>query len=217
MSLWRICDIGKKSQDQHFPLFYKNITIDGKFSIQNNVTSVPIGRCSFYYYLKVFSLLIKKINNGDFFKKRGRIMVKKAMLFLGFLLMVSSFTYAEEEYSISGEVYFKHDSDIYMNLVTRETFANRSEPLPSPFGIYIKLTPEQIKAKKFPFEFKKIPKGIYFIVAFEDLNKNKKLDRQGSLPTEPYGAYKKFEFAPEWDKIKFIVDKDITGITINIE
>jgi len=27
------CDYGKKSQDQYLPLFYKNITIDGKFSI----------------------------------------------------------------------------------------------------------------------------------------------------------------------------------------
>ena len=144
-------------------------------------------------------------------------MVKKAMLFLGFLLMVSSFTYAEEKYSVSGEVYFQNDSDIYMNLVTRETFANRSEPFPSPFGIYIKLTPEQRKAKKFPFKFKQIPKAIYIIVAFEDLNKNKKLDREGASPAEPYGTYKKFEFAPEWDKVKFIVDKDITGIKINIE
>jgi hypothetical protein len=144
-------------------------------------------------------------------------MVKKVMLFLWFLLMVSSFTYAEEKYSISGEVYFQNHSDIYMNLVTRETFANRSEPLPPPFGMYIKLTPEQRKAKKFPFKFERIPKVIYFIVAFEDLNKNKKLDREVAWPVEPYGTYKKFELAPEWNKVKFIVDKDITGIKINIE
>jgi hypothetical protein len=145
-------------------------------------------------------------------------MVKKAILFLGFLLMVSSFTYAEEKYSISGVVYFQNDSDIYMNLVTIETFPNRSEPLPPPFGMYIKLTPEQRKAKKFPFKFKKIPKGIYFIVAFQDLNKNKKLDREGGTrPVEPYGTYKKFEFFPDWNQLKFIVDKDITGIKINIE
>jgi len=33
MHFGRISYSGKKSQDQYFPLFYKNITIDGKFSI----------------------------------------------------------------------------------------------------------------------------------------------------------------------------------------
>jgi hypothetical protein len=31
------CDYGMKSQDQYFSFFYKNITIDRKFSIQHNV------------------------------------------------------------------------------------------------------------------------------------------------------------------------------------
>ena len=145
-------------------------------------------------------------------------MVKKAMLFLGVLLMASSFAYAEEKFTVSGAVYFEHDSDIYMNLVTRESFPNRLELLPPPFGIYIKLTPEQRKAKRVPFKFEGIPKGNYFLVAFQDLNKNEKLDRDYmGVPVEPYGSYKKFEFAVQWDRDKFLVDKDITGIKINIE
>ncbi len=145
-------------------------------------------------------------------------MVKKAMLFLAILLMVSAFAYAEEKFTVSGAVYFQHDSDIYMNLVTRESFPNRLEPLPPPFGIYIKLTPEQRKAKRVPFKFEGIPKGNYFLVAFQDLNKNEKLDRDYmGAPVEPYGSYKKFEFAVQWDRDKFLVDKNITGIKINIE
>ena len=145
-------------------------------------------------------------------------MFKKAMLFLATLLVVSSFAYAEEKYSISGSVYFEeYDEDIYMNLVTRETFPNRLEPLPPPFGMYIKLTPEQRKAKKVPFKFEGIPKDNYFLVAFQDLNKNEKLDRspQG-MPAEPYGSYKTFEIAFNWDRDKFLVDKDITGIKIKM-
>ena len=146
-------------------------------------------------------------------------MVKKAMLLFGFLLlMVSSFTYAEEKYAVSGEVYFQNDSDIYMNLVTKATFPKRLELLPPPFGMYIKLTPEQRKAKKVPFKFEGRPKGNYMLYAFQDLNKNKKLDRNWEgMPVEPFGTYKKFEFSTQWDKNKFIVDKDITGIKINIE
>ena len=145
-------------------------------------------------------------------------MVKKAMLFLGVLLMASGFAYAEEKYSISGVVYFQHDADIYMNLVTRESFPNRLELLPPPFGMYIKLTPEQRKAKRVSFKFEGIPKGNYFLIAFQDLNKNEKLDRDTSgYPVEPFGTYKKFEFAFQWDRDTFLVDKDITGIEINLE
>jgi uncharacterized protein (DUF2141 family) len=84
--------------------------------------------------------------------------------------------------------------------------------------MYIKLTPEQRKAKRVPFRFEGIPKGNYFLVAFQDLNKNEKLDRDTSgWPVEPYGTYKTFEIALHWDRDKFLVDKDITGIKINIE
>ena len=145
-------------------------------------------------------------------------MVKKAMLFFGVLLMASAFAYAEEKFTVSGVVYFQHDSNIYMNLITRESFPNRLEPLPPPFGMYIKLTPEQRKAKGVPFKFEGIPKGNYFIISFQDLNKNGKLDRDAhGRPDEPYGSYKKFEFAIQWDREKFLVDKDITGIKINLE
>ena len=145
-------------------------------------------------------------------------MFKKAMLFFGVLLMASPFAYAEEKFTVSGEVYFQHDSDIYMNLVTRESFPNRLEPLPPPFGMYIKLTPEQRKAKGVPFKFEGIPKGNYFIISFQDLNKNGKLDRDPEgRPVEPYASYKTFVFVVQWDNVKFLVDKDITGIKINIE
>ena len=145
-------------------------------------------------------------------------MVKKAMLFFGVLLMASAFAYAEEKFIVSGVVYFQHDSNIYMNLITRESFPNRLEPLPPPFGMYIKLTPEQRKAKRVSFKFEGIPKGNYFLVAFQDLNKNEKLDRDTSgYPVEPFGTYKKFEFAVQWDREKFLVDQNITGIKIDLE
>ena len=126
-------------------------------------------------------------------------MLKKAMLLFGSIVMVSSFTYAEEKYSISGEVFFQLDSPIYMNLVTRETFQNRREPLPPPFGICINLTTEQIKSQKAPFKFEGIPKDNYFIVAFQDLNKNKRLDgHPDGSAAEPVGTYKKSNFLPHW-------------------
>jgi hypothetical protein len=145
-------------------------------------------------------------------------MVKKAMFFLGILFIALGFAYAEEKFTVAGVVFFENDSNIYMNLITRETFANRLEPLPPPFGMYIKLTPEQKKAKRVSFKFEGIPKGNYLLVGFQDLNKNGKLDRDYmGTPVEPFGTYKKFEFALQWDRDKFLVDKDMTGIKITIE
>jgi hypothetical protein len=145
-------------------------------------------------------------------------MVKKAMIFLGILFITSGFAYAEEKFTVSGVVYFENDADIYMNLVTRETFPNRTGLFPPPFGMYIKLTPEQRKAKRVSFKFEGIPKDNYMLVAFQDLNKNEKMDRDYSgVPVEPFGTYKKFEFALQWDRDTFLVDKDITGITITLE
>jgi hypothetical protein len=44
-------------------------------------------------------------------------MLKKLMLFLAVLLMVSSFAYAEEKFTVSGEVtiQYDYDADIYMS------------------------------------------------------------------------------------------------------
>ena len=145
-------------------------------------------------------------------------MAKKAMLFFGFLLIVSSSSYAEEKYSISGEIFFERDSPIYMNIVTKETFPNRREALSPPFGICVKVTTEQVKSQKAQFKFAGIPKGNYFIVAFQDLNENKKLDGHfDGHAAEPVGTYKKSNFFDSWDKRQFMVDKDIRGIQINIE
>jgi hypothetical protein len=74
-------------------------------------------------------------------------MVKRMILLLGILFIVVTLAYAEEKWPLSGVVYFENDSNIYMNIVSRESFTNRLEPLPPPFGMRIKLIPEQILAK----------------------------------------------------------------------
>ena len=92
-------------------------------------------------------------------------------------MLASAFAHAEGKFTVSGVVYFQYDEDSNINLVKRESFPNRLQLLSSPFGMYIKLTPEQRKAKRVPFKLEGIPKGNYFIFAFQDLNKNERLDR----------------------------------------
>ena len=55
-------------------------------------------------------------------------MVKKALLLLGVFLMVSAFAYAEEKFTVSGEVTFQYDGDIYICLLTMEEFRDFNTP-----------------------------------------------------------------------------------------
>ena len=150
-------------------------------------------------------------------------MFKKAMLFLGILLMASTFAYAEEKYSISGQVTFSGHENIYISIYTLEEFANFTKSLPSPpFSQKIKPNPEQIKAGRFFFKFSSILKHSYCIIAFQDLDNNGKLtcDTWNQIE-EPIRFYKEStDFGvdkPNWHNVKFELVRDITGIIMKLD
>jgi len=149
-------------------------------------------------------------------------MFKKAMLFLAVLLMASAFAYAEEKYSISGQVTFSGHENIYVSIYTIEEFPNFKKSFPSsPFFQKIKPNPEQIKAGRVSFKFPGIPKGSYCIVAFQDLDNNGKLtcDTWGQIQ-EPICYYKEWTGEWEtanWNKSKFELVGDITGIIMKLD
>ena len=149
-------------------------------------------------------------------------MFKRAMLILGLLFMTSAFAYAEETYSISGQVTISGHENIYISIYTIENFPNYKKSLPSP-PFFQKITPkpEQIKAGRASFTFSGIPKGSYCIIAFRDLDNNEKLKRDtwGKIE-EPICFYKEIfchlSFA-NWNDVKFELVSDITGIIMKLE
>jgi uncharacterized protein (DUF2141 family) len=150
-------------------------------------------------------------------------MLKKAMLFLASFLLASAFAYAEEKFSLSGQVTFSGHENIYVSLYTMEEFANFKKSLPSPlFSQKIKPNPEQIKAGRFSFTFSGVPKGSYCIIAFQDLDNNGKLtcDTWGKIE-EVICFYKEptdIGFGtPNWHNVKFDVVSDITGIIMKLD
>lgn len=147
-------------------------------------------------------------------------MFKKAMLFLGVLFMVSAFAYAEDKYSIAGHVTFSGHENIYVSLYTLEEFANFKKSFPpEPFFQKIKPNPEQIKAGRFSFTFSRVPKGTYCIIAFQDVDNNGKLNctTWGGIE-EPICYYKGLGILfPNWDKMKFELVSDITGIIMKLD
>jgi uncharacterized protein (DUF2141 family) len=145
-------------------------------------------------------------------------MFKRSMVFLITSLSLSSFAYAQEKYTVSGEVIFPKKADIYMELRTQEEAEKDRTPSPPRF-IILKLSYGHQKAKRALFEFVDVPKGTYCIRAFQDIYKNGKLDIIWGLglpkPEEPNGFYKP-AWPPDWNKMKFDVDKDVTGIRIEL-
>ena len=149
-------------------------------------------------------------------------MVKKVLLLVGILFMVVTFAHAEEKFTISGQVTFSGQEDIYISLYTIENFPNfkKSVPLP-PFSQKITPNPEHVKAGKFSFTFSGVPNGTYCVVAFQDADNNGKLtsDAWGKIE-EPICFYKvifcDMSFA-KWQDVKFELVRDITGIIMKLD
>jgi hypothetical protein len=148
-------------------------------------------------------------------------MFKKVVsLFIG-LCLLCSFAFAEENYTLSGEVTFSFDGDIYVCLVNMEGWRDFQTPghelTPQKCKV-IKMNADLKGAGTVPFRFDSVPKGTYGIVALQDVNNNGKVDFANYVISEPWGTYKETPAgkAWTWNELKFDLEKDITGIKIQM-
>lgn len=100
-------------------------------------------------------------------------MSKMTTIFFIFALLSSNLGWAQEKHSVSGEVLFYGNANIYVCMYNQETFPNFKRELPPPGFILIVKANEAGKA---PFTFKEVPQGEYLIQVFADKNNNGKLD-----------------------------------------
>ena len=149
-------------------------------------------------------------------------MLKKLMISMVFIFAVSTISYSQEKFTVSGEVKFpKRKGVIILTLKTQEEFEKR-EPAPPERKLVIKLDAQQLKAEKVPFKFVDVPKGTYAISCIQDLNENGELDYMDGafgrkVPTEPYGFSGPLLLGEgHWSNVKFEVDKDVSGIEIEV-
>jgi uncharacterized protein (DUF2141 family) len=144
-------------------------------------------------------------------------MLRKAIFFLLITLLVFPLIHAQETFTVSGDVTFSNDADIYLLLKTKEE--EKQDSISSSRTVILKLTVEQKTAKQASFTFVGVPEGFYAIHCFQDMNKNGKLDRcpRGFL-LEPFATYKPSLLLGEldWRRNKFKVDKDLSGIRIEL-
>jgi uncharacterized protein (DUF2141 family) len=149
-------------------------------------------------------------------------MHRKLLALLIGLGLLSSVALAEENYAISGEVTFSEDGTIYICILTKEKFRDFHNP-------GYDLSASQCKVQRMNadlkstgivfFKFDSVPKGTYCIVAYQDVNNNGKVDFKQHAISEPLGSYREFDPslpAISWQYVKFDLEKDITGIKIQI-
>ncbi len=138
------------------------------------------------------------------------------------MIFIVSIAYAGENYTISGEITFQYDADIYVGLYSEEAYKNMPKITPSPpYLRIIKMDPEIEKAGRTSFKFVNIPKGTYGIIAFQETIKNGKYDVKlwFGESDEPFGCYRALPpeaGVPYWGGIKFDLNENITGIEIQI-
>ena len=143
------------------------------------------------------------------------------LLFMCFGLLFEM-AHADEKYTIAGEVSFQYDGDIYICLDTSEEsvrFHARSQELSQSTCNFREMNSNLKKAGKVSFKFDSIPKGTYMIVAYQNVNDNKKVDFESQSMNEPWGTYKDGDPTathPEWSVRKFTLEKDIEGIEIQM-
>ena len=134
-------------------------------------------------------------------------------------LVFAGIAFGDETYTISGDVAFQYDGDIYICLFTLEKYAEFQRPgydLSASKCNYIKLNADLKKVEKVSFKFESIPKGTYCIVSYQDVNMNGKVDFENYRIKEPLGTYRDFEFGRTWDKLKFDLEENMSGIKIQM-
>ena len=103
----------------------------------------------------------------------------KAIVTVSIVLVFLGIAYGEETYTITGNVSFQYNGDIYICVCNLEQFAEFQRPnheLSEPPCKFIAMNSELEKAGEVSFKLEGIPKGTYVIIAYQDNNKNSKVD-----------------------------------------
>lgn len=128
-------------------------------------------------------------------------------------LLAVSLVFAEDKCTVSGDVVYSKEADIFVCLHSKQTFHEWKILPPGSFTQKIKANP----SGKASFTFKDVPKGDYLIIAVADENGNGKIDVDTwGFVQEPMWVYKQNPTGGQlsWSDQKFEVDKDVTGIML---
>jgi uncharacterized protein (DUF2141 family) len=119
--------------------------------------------------------------------------------------------------TVEGEILFDKTGDIYVYLVTEESFRT---PFTGSQEKVIEVGEQELRKKVAAFKFEQVRAGNYGIRCFQDVDGDGKLERGLFGPKEPWGMSwqgKKPAKWPEFEDISFEVNSNITSIQIRLE
>jgi uncharacterized protein (DUF2141 family) len=142
--------------------------------------------------------------------------MKKIMIFfIGLSVFMTCLVFAENKFTVSGDLICSTDANIYFCLYDQQTYPDWKKMLPP-----VSLT-QMVKADplgKASFTFKDVPKGDYVMIVFVDENGNGKLDCDSwGFVQEQMWTYKKNPvtgLTPGWHDLKFQVNENVSGILV---
>jgi len=167
-------------------------------------------------------------------KKKSIHPLLAAVVIVAFALTtLFSSAYGQDKFSVSEEItYWWKEGQIIVWLLTKEERKKNKELVPQARTLKIELSSQdtqegeekKIKAETVTFKFVDVPKGTYGIFCILDTNKNGKLDYPEGFgpgtvrPIEPYAYSGPKSWGPSpFDDFKFNVDKDISGLKIQLK
>ena len=165
-------------------------------------------------------------------KSINRLLIAVVLTFFIFTA-IPTYVFGQDKFSVSGEItYWWKEGQIIVWLLTKEERKIDKKLIPEARSLKIELDSQntqegaekKVKAETVAFEFVDVPKGTYGILCILDMNKNGKLDYPegfdlGTIPPiEPYAYSGPKSWGPApWDDFKFNVDKDVSGLKIQLK
>ncbi|NUM33529.1 MAG: DUF2141 domain-containing protein [Candidatus Brocadiae bacterium] len=157
-------------------------------------------------------------------KKSLLLLTIYAIFCCAFILSQETAPAAEaKSFKITGSISFTGKGHIYLQLVNKEGFDDEKAEKAFSKNMIIKLSElseENLKAKKAPFAFKKVPAGTYSIKAYQDENANEIFDIGTFGPKEPWGMYRPsrpFMRKPTFQDTYFEIKEDLLDITFIVK
>ena len=143
--------------------------------------------------------------------------ILKLWSFVFFLIFVSQVCILSEDtgFTISGEVYFKKNHDITIEVINKEEY---DKNLASEYVVVINIDKDWADEKKAAFSIPGVPAGDYIVKVYQDLNGNGKFDF-ALIGGEPIATYRKPGFTigrPSFKSLAFKLTSGLEGIEIKL-
>ncbi|AWV99508.1 DUF2141 domain-containing protein [Arcticibacterium luteifluviistationis] len=138
--------------------------------------------------------------------------MKNLFILLGIILTSAASLKAQEKFTVTVNIngITNETGTIYASLTTDEsTFPGGQNPMASKVI--------KVEGNEVSFEFESVLGGTdYAIVLFQDLNGDSKMNRNGSMPAEPFGFSNYVMMGPpSWTNCSFLLEEN-KEVTINL-